>query len=180
MDDAIQAGDRRVLMKRAPQPREVSDEQKQLFIDALAATCNVRRAAATAGFSYSGAYKMRRHEAGFAEAWQGALETGYARLEMALVERAILTVEALPEEDPAAPPVVGTMTVAQAMDVLNRHRATVERGRARQVRPRKGERPTAEETNAVFLARIAIMERQRGDFAPGGGGEDAVPGPGGA
>lgn len=97
----------------------------------------------------------------FAEAWQVALESGYARLEMALVERAIQTIEAAHDDNPDAMPVVGAMTVAQAIDLMNKHRASIEGGRAKRVRLNRHTRPSAEETDAEILRRIAIIEQQR-------------------
>lgn len=142
--------------------REISETQRQLFVEVLSACCNVRHAAAAAGFSHSAAYKLRRVDRDFADAWQAALENGYARLEMALVERAIDTIEKLNGDDDGTPlPPVGAMTVAQAMDVMAKHRASVESGRAKRVRLNSHTRPSAEETDAEILRRIAIIEAQR-------------------
>lgn len=58
-------------------------------------------------------------------------------------------------------PVAGAMTVAQAIDVMNKHRASVGGGRAKRVRLNARNRPTAEETDAEILRRIAVIERQR-------------------
>jgi len=162
MDDpVIQGGCGRSLMERQPQDKNVTDEQRQAFLDALAGSCNVRQAAAEGGFAPSTAYKIRQRDAAFAAAWQAAIETGYVRLETALVERAILTIETSRDDAPDAPPAVGAMTVAQAIDLMNKHRASVEGGRAKRVRLNARQRPTAEETDAEILRRIAVIERQR-------------------
>ncbi len=144
-----------------PQPRHISDGQWQVFLEALAESCNVRTSAAAAGLAASAAYKRRGRDPAFAEAWQVALESGYARLEMALVERAIQTIEAAHDDNPDAMPVVGAMTVAQAIDLMNKHRASIEGGRAKRVRLNRHTRPSAEETDAEILRRIAIIEQQR-------------------
>ena len=144
-----------------PQSRQITDHQLQVFLEELAESCHVRASAAVAGFAPSAAYKLRRRDPSFAEAWQAALESGYARLEMALVERAIQTIEVAHDDNPDAIPVVGAMTVAQAIDLMNKHRASIEGGRAKRVRLNAGNRPTAEETDAEILRRIAIMEQQR-------------------
>jgi hypothetical protein len=148
---------------RKPQFKTITDLQLQVFLEALADSCNVRRAAAVAGFAYSAAYKLRQHDSGFAEAWQAALESGYARLEMALVERAILTIEAVrdPEVGGDIIPVVGAMTVTQAIDLMNKHRASIQGGRAKGVSMKSGKRPTAAETDDIILRHIAIIEQQR-------------------
>jgi hypothetical protein len=144
-----------------PQSRQITDHQLEIFLEALAESCHVRASAAVAGFAPSAAYKLRRRDPSFAEAWQAALESGYARLEMALIERAIQTIEVAHDDNPDAIPVVGTMTVAQAIDLMNKHRASIEGGRAKRVRLNARNRPTAEETDAEILRRIAILEQQR-------------------
>ncbi|WP_447760220.1 hypothetical protein [Sphingopyxis panaciterrae] len=159
-----EAGDR----FQRPKFKTITDVQKEIFLEALTDGCNVRRAAAAAGFAYSAAYRMRRDNPDFAEAWQGALESGYARLEMALVERAILTIEIARDGNGAdAVPVIGAMTVDQAIELMNKHRASVEGGQAKRIRLNRNTRPTAEETDAEILRRIAIIERQRGGAAKG-------------
>lgn len=52
----------------------------------LAATCNVRAAAAAAGFSTEACYKQRVRRPAFAADWARALEQGYERLETMLIE----------------------------------------------------------------------------------------------
>jgi hypothetical protein len=176
MGDAIQGGDGRTVMKRQPQAKDVTEAQRQVFLDTLADSCNVRRAAADAGFVPSTAYKLRQRDDGFAAAWQEALEIGYARLEMALVERAIQTIEASADDTPGAIPPVGAMTVAQAMDLMSKHRASIVGGRAKRVGLNARNRPTADETDAEILRRIAVIERQRGRASAGAkGGEEGGP-----
>ena len=59
------------------------------FVEELAASCNVTHSAAVAGVSVSGAYGRRRRDASFRARWGEALATGYAQLEMAMLERAL-------------------------------------------------------------------------------------------
>ena len=61
---------------------------ERIFLAELAATCNVRAAAAAAGFSTTAIYNRRMRSAEFAAAWALALDQGYARIETALVELA--------------------------------------------------------------------------------------------
>lgn len=58
------------------------------FLEHLAATCNVQASAAAAEISVSAVYVHRMKDPAFREAWQAALEQGYARLEAALLLRA--------------------------------------------------------------------------------------------
>ncbi|MGB7407210.1 MAG: hypothetical protein WA908_01780, partial [Pontixanthobacter sp.] len=57
------------------------------FLDTLAQTSNVTRAAQTAGIDPARAYKARRDEEDFARAWRAALVEGYEHLELELLAR---------------------------------------------------------------------------------------------
>ncbi len=65
-----------------------NDEAEERFLEELAASCNVRAAAAAAGFSTTAVYQRRMRWPGFARAWAEAVDQGYARLEAMLVEQA--------------------------------------------------------------------------------------------
>jgi hypothetical protein len=67
------------------------DEDEDVFLDALAATCNVTLACEQADVSHTTVYRQRRLRADFTIKWQAALEQGYAAMEMALVEAANLS-----------------------------------------------------------------------------------------
>lgn len=56
-----------------------SQEAEARFLGELAATANVRAAAAAAGFSTTAIYKRRAAWPGFSAAWDAALDQGYAR-----------------------------------------------------------------------------------------------------
>ena len=82
----------------APQRRSgrTSDWTKKMaddFVEMLADTCNVTLAAKAIGRSVGNVYKWRAKDAAFRAAWDGALATGYARLEMMMLERALHGVE---------------------------------------------------------------------------------------
>ena len=64
-------------------------QRRKIFLEHLAATCNVRRSAAAAGVTDRCVYKCRMRDAGFRAEWQAALEQGYARLEAMLLEHAM-------------------------------------------------------------------------------------------
>jgi hypothetical protein len=99
-----------------------TDESEARFLDHLAASCNVTHSAGLTGFSREAIYKRRRNDPGFAERWQAALEQGYARIEMLLVQRATETLEGhVP--DPDTP--LAEMNVRDAINVLQLHRAAV-------------------------------------------------------
>lgn len=134
-----------------------TDDDEAVFLDHLAASCNVSLSAEAAGFSRFELYKRRRRDPAFAKRWQAALAQGYARIEAALVRRAIDALEGL-SPDPDTP--IPTMTVEQAMKVLDGHRNTVEggpRSRRQWTRPR-----SLDEVRDSILAKLEAI-------APAGG-----------
>ena len=64
-------------------------EKKATFLATLAATCNVSAAVRSISLSESSVYRLRRKSPEFRTEWQIALREGYARLELAMLERAI-------------------------------------------------------------------------------------------
>jgi hypothetical protein len=92
------------------------------FLSALASTCNVKAACAEVGMGVVSAYSHRRRWPLFASAWAKAEETGFLRLEAALVAAAA----GIGEEPEFAPdiPIEG-MTVWHAMQLFFMHRHQV-------------------------------------------------------
>lgn len=79
--------DRPPLPDFAPVPRKYrhdgwTPERQKAFIEALADTGSVSRAAAMVNMSSEGAYALRRHQdaEGFRRAWEAALDYGVARM----------------------------------------------------------------------------------------------------
>lgn len=119
-----------------------SAKAEAVFLGELEATCNVLASATAAGFSTTAVYRRRRTYDAFRRAWDGALESGYARLEMALVCAATNLLAPLPPTpaepdadtdggDAAAaggPPPFGGMTAREALQVLRLHRYSVRGG----------------------------------------------------
>ncbi|ARU16478.1 hypothetical protein [Croceicoccus marinus] len=70
-------------------------ERQRRFIEALADSGSVKRAAHAVNMTPEGAYLLRRHKHGeeFRKAWEAALALGVQRLEDAAMERAIHGVE---------------------------------------------------------------------------------------
>lgn len=104
-----------------------SNTAELIFLEHLAASANVLASAAEAGFSTTAIYKRRMKEPAFAVRWQQALEQGYARLEMQLVETATSSL-AGDEINPDKP--IPRMTPEEAMNLLKLHRAQVHGGKA--------------------------------------------------
>lgn len=154
-----------------------TDEAEARFLDCLAASANVTASAEAAGFSREAIYRRRRHDSAFAERWQAALEQGYARIEMLLVQRASDALEGF-APDPDTP--IPEMTVRDAVTIFQLHRASVKGdGRAPgwRARPR-----SLDEMRASILAKLeAIAPRsspsrsdREGDHPKDGEGAPSV------
>lgn len=76
-----------------PSYRSWTQAKQKAFLEALGESCNVKLAARKAGVSTSRAYVRRANDANFRAGWDRALATGYAQLEMMLLERALHGVE---------------------------------------------------------------------------------------
>lgn len=76
-----------------PSHRSWTPAKERRFLEALATCCNVKLAAKTAKVSTSAAYVRRQKNAVFRRAWETALATGYAQLELMMLERALHGVE---------------------------------------------------------------------------------------
>lgn len=147
-----------------------SEEVEAHFLDLLAATCNVRLSAEETGVGSSSVYRQRRRRADFAAKWEGALEQGYARIEMGLVRNAIEALEAEFDPDRPAP----RMSIDQAIKVLQAHRAAVKG--VGKVSGWKAPRRSVEYHRESILRKIAAIKAAR---EPGSGGPGAVRNPAG-
>ena len=70
---------------RTPRKDGWTEKRRRMFIETLAATCNVSEAARVAGMNQSTAYSLKGRDAGFAREWAKALSIGYAELEALLL-----------------------------------------------------------------------------------------------
>lgn len=92
--DAGADGER--IVGRKNRPLQLAKERKdgfgrkrqEAFLEMLAATCNVQRSCAAAGVTDSCVYMARRRDPLFREAWNEALDSGLARIQAMLIERA--------------------------------------------------------------------------------------------
>lgn len=139
------------------QGRFWSDEAEATFLDTLAATCNVTRAAAAAGFSGTTVWRRRRRDAGFAARWLEALAEGYVRLETAMIHRAADRFDGTGSDDEG--PAVST---AEAINLLRLHKGGVTDGRARGGR-RVTPRPLADVCASILVKLEAIVAMTEAD-----------------
>ena len=72
-----------------------------MFLDQLAATCNVTLAGEACGSSHAALYRRRRKDSAFMQRWDAALVQGYADLESLLIRWACDALEGV-APDPAA------------------------------------------------------------------------------
>lgn len=161
-----------------------SQEAERRFLEELAATANVRAAAEAAGFSTTAIYQRRMRWPGFAAEWQACLEQGYARIEAQLVE---LATDSLRREPVTGAAAGKAMSVAEMMNLLKLHRASV-KGGAPQRYDARALPPDTEAVRASILRKIDAIERGAAAKAPAaapaapaaaGDGEAADGAPGG-
>jgi hypothetical protein len=124
------------------------------FLAVLAATCNVKAACAEIGMTAASAYGHRKRWPRFAALWDEAVEEGYARLELALVENGcnLFSRSELPSDVP-----IKGMTAEQAIHLLHMHKYQVRGiGKAPGLPERQ---PTFDEVGAYFARTLGARER---------------------
>jgi hypothetical protein len=148
---------RRTQVRRA-RLRGWSPSVEQRFLETLAATCNVAAACEAVGLTQASAYYHRRQWPDFLRAWDQAVETGYLKIEGALIEAACASVEGL-DFDPGAP--IPHMDFEQAMHLLHMHKSAV-RGLGKA--PGRVRRPRSlDEVRASIAAKLDAISRYRGE-----------------
>ena len=130
------------------------------FLGALAATCNVKAACAEVGMHAPSAYAHRTRWRAFAEAWDAAIEEGYARIEIALLERGCNLFADPGSGDTAEDHPITAMTAAEAIHLLHMHKHQVHgAGKA----PGKSWRvpPTMDQVRDSILRKLDAIARAR-------------------
>lgn len=137
-------------------PRALDRAAEQAFLTALAATANVRLAAAAAGFSHGAFYHRRRQDPGFAREMRMALAEGYDRIEAALLEgwSPDSHEQADWRHNDRAP--IPPMSPDQALQLLHLHQKEVRLGGTHELlRTRRGE------PREVQILRLQLVGEQR-------------------
>lgn len=148
---------------RRSQAGLIDHDGRQRFLAALSATANVALSAAAAGYGASALYNHRHRNPAFAREWQMALEMGYERLEMALLEG--MQLESFNDDDWRRndPPAIPPMTANQALQLLFLHQKEVRLSRTPfPDRLRSGETWKA---RSMALALIAEARDERARMA---------------
>ena len=107
-----------------PSYRSWTAAKERRFLEALATCCNVKLAAKTAKVSTSAVYVRRSRNASFRTAWDGALATGYAQLELMMLERALHGVEKVIVARDGTRTVMREYSDRVALALLRMHRDT--------------------------------------------------------
>lgn len=128
---------------------------RDAFLDHLAATCNVREAAAAAGGDPISLYSFRRADPSFASEWESALQLGYQMLETRIVGHALAGkgVTAPVEREGYLP-----VDTHLALTLLTTHRNALN-GIVKRGGP-KLKQVSEDETNAALLRKLEAMERK--------------------
>jgi hypothetical protein len=126
--------------------------KRQIFLDHLAATCNVSASSVAAGMSPKAAYSLRRKDPAFVQAWEEAVLEGYALLETALAAHAL----GGGGTDRRIQTAGGELHVDDALRILTMHRNSMA-GKWRG--GRKLTVATREETDKAILEKLAAMEK---------------------
>ncbi|KQU53085.1 hypothetical protein ASG67_09590 [Sphingomonas sp. Leaf339] len=123
--------------------RTLNAVRRQRFLEVLAATANVARAARETGVEARACYRLRQRDAGFAAAWEAALDEGYARLE------ALLLAAAMGSADDNA------IDRKLALDVLARRAAQGRGAKAASTR-----QVPIEEVEATLIRKLDALDRR--------------------
>lgn len=152
------------LQLRSAQPGKLTQQCEQAFLAALSATANVRLSAAAAGASVAAFYRRRRKNPAFAREMRLALQMGYDRLEMALLESGLADSHADDAWRHNDPPPVPPMTANQALQLLYLHQKEARLlAEPAHIKRRRGESDDAYSfrLSAMYEARL---EQQREAF----------------
>lgn len=93
MAKALLLGGSKKPQVREAEGRSWTARKERTFLESLAETCNVKLSAKRAGVSHNCVYVRRNRNASFRASWDAALATGYAQLELMMLERALHGVE---------------------------------------------------------------------------------------
>lgn len=155
-DRRVTGGNRRRVQERKAPRGSFGERERQIFLDHVAACCNVTAAAAAAKVGVSTVYDARRRDPGFAQAWDEAIEAGYATLEALLLQRAAVGGAYVPGETRVPGP--ETIDTWLALDLLRLSRTPRRAPRAPGRPPRRAEEQALAES---IRAKLEVLEKRR-------------------
>ncbi|MFN3387635.1 MAG: hypothetical protein ACK40O_01795, partial [Allosphingosinicella sp.] len=145
------------LQLRRALPGRMTKAAEQAFLAALAASANIRLAAAAAGFAHSSFYARARASPAFAREARLALAAGYERVEAAAIAAALPSSHEDDRWRHNDPPPLPRMTPGQALQLLYLHEKSVRQGWTRPHRRRR--RGESDETHRLRLAAMWSAEQ---------------------
>lgn len=133
-------------------------QRKARFLEVLAETCCVARAAEAAGFAPARFYGLRLKDAAFAAQWQEAIAIGYAQVEERLILDAMgRAANDNGDADAARDGRMDKYEREQALNLLKWHRAeAIGKPRGGGLR---GRLALQDETDAAILTRLAAVRK---------------------
>lgn len=155
--------------KRGGRKSDWTEAMADRFVEQLADTCNVTLAARAIRRSIGNIYKHRAQNATFRAAWDQALATGYARLEMMMLERALHGVEKTVVARDGTTTVMREYSDRVALTLLRMHRESA--AIAENSTDQSEEYRAACERIMARLERLKERETCDGGSEDGGGGE---------
>jgi hypothetical protein len=132
--------------------------KRNRFLARLAETLNVRASVRSVGLSESGLYKLRRRDAAFAAAWDQTIVEAYGKVEMLLLERALIGAPRKAGTEASRP--LDTLSERALLALANQHRQIVRDLRAAAEKA-EGSSVGDEEAGARerLVAKLAEIER---------------------
>ena len=141
--------------RRRASSQNITEAQVDKFFETLADTCNVVRSAEAAGFSATWAYRKRKRDAAFRNGWAHAVREGYAKLELVLLERAMVGTPKLVRTSKGGDRIMREYSTSLAVALLRRHAATAD---AAQYQPSEDE---LTEVRERILEKLEGLKRRQ-------------------
>jgi hypothetical protein len=157
-DETIVSSKNRRLQKRA-RSKGWTPRKRKIFLEYLAATSNVTASVAEAGMSQPGVYQLRQRDSLFREAWDAALEQGYARLEAMLLERAFAASPTPSIDGGKHVPAAEALDTELALKLLKQHQARRDGKRGRGALPGKA---SMDEVREALLKKLSALNKRLG------------------
>lgn len=132
--------------------------KRAVFLDHVAATCNISASADAVGLWPSSAYSLRRRDPDFAAQWHIALETGFDRLQAMLIERAMGPMTIAIGDTPV--PDITTMDTDLALRLIEFNRKQVSGGPKRRGGPAPGPAASEDVACAAILKKLDILRKR--------------------
>jgi hypothetical protein len=174
---ALMLGGQKKPQVREAEGRSWTTRKEKAFIASLAETCNVKLSAKRAGVSPNCVYERRNKNASFRVAWDSALSTGYAQLELMMLERALHGIEKTVISRDGSTRIMREYSDRTALALLRMHREnaaianeTIDDGewqeardrivaRLERIRERDEKVETKSAADGQFLIRWAVARR---------------------